>query len=135
MPVHAIALIFPISSRGGEELGVNPCDHMETVCFDSRREAILDKSMGSYGTTAPALAMQRLGAALRRRRKDLRLNQAELAALAGVGLAFLYELEHGKATVRIDKLLAVLGVLGVELELREGKDVLRIAPALAGEAP
>lgn len=79
--------------------------------------------------------MQRLGAALRRRRKALGLNQAELAALAGVGLAFLYELEHGKATVRIDKLLAVLGVLGVELELREGKDVLRIAPALASEAP
>lgn len=79
--------------------------------------------------------MQRLGTALRQRRKSLRLNQAELAALAGVGLAFLYELEHGKATVRIDKLLAVLGVLGVELELREGKDVLRIAPALASEGP
>jgi HTH-type transcriptional regulator / antitoxin HipB len=79
-------------------------------------------------------ATEQLGRAIRARRRALRLNQGELANLAGVGLAFLYELEHGKATVRIDKLLAVLAVLGLELQLREGKSALSVAPSLqAGE--
>ena len=68
----------------------------------------------------------RLGAALRNRRKSLGLTQQELARLAGCGLAFLYELESGKATVRLDKLLGVLGVLGLELSLVEGKDALGV---------
>jgi y4mF family transcriptional regulator len=68
----------------------------------------------------------RLGTALRNRRKSLGLTQQELARLAGCGLAFLYELESGKATVRFDKLLSVLRVLGLELSLVEGKDVLGV---------
>jgi len=76
----------------------------------------------------------RLGQAVRARRKLLRLDQAELATLAGVGLAFLYELEHGKPTMRIDKLLAVLEVLGLELSLREGKQGLSVAPELEPNA-
>jgi y4mF family transcriptional regulator len=68
----------------------------------------------------------RLGAALRNRRKSLGLTQQELARLAGCGLAFLYELESGKATVRLDKLLGVLGVLGLELSLVEGKNALGV---------
>jgi y4mF family transcriptional regulator len=57
---------------------------------------------------------------VRQRRHALGLDQAELASLAGVGLAFLYELEHGKATLRIDKVLAILGVLGLELRVCDG---------------
>ena len=71
-----------------------------------------------------------LGVAVRDRRKALGINQAELAALSGVGLAFLYELEHGKPTVRIDKVLAVLEVLGLELHVRQGKGRLSVDPAL-----
>ena len=68
----------------------------------------------------------RLGVAIRNRRKSLGLTQQELARLAGCGLAFLYELESGKSTVRLDKLLGVLGVLGLELSLVEGKDALGV---------
>jgi len=67
---------------------------------------------------SPAIA---LGQALRSRRKSLGLTQQELARLSGCGLAFLYELETGKPTVRLDKVLAVLAVLGLELSLIEGK--------------
>jgi len=74
--------------------------------------------------------MERLGAAVRARRRALGLDQAEVAALAGVGLAFLYELEHGKATVRIDKLLDVLSVLGLELSLVEGKRGLHVPDSM-----
>jgi HTH-type transcriptional regulator/antitoxin HipB len=91
--------------------------------------------MRSNGNDAPPSPTQRLGSAVRTRRRALRLDQAELAALAGVGLAFLYELEHGKPTVRIDKVLAVLDVLGLELALREGKERLSVASALLENGP
>ncbi len=67
-----------------------------------------------------------LGRALRGRRRSLGLTQQDLARLSGCGLAFLYELETGKPTVRLDKVLAVLAVLGLELSLVEGKRGLGI---------
>lgn len=74
--------------------------------------------MRSHREQAPIPA---LAAAVRGRRKKLALTQAQLADLAGVGLAFLYELERGKPTVRLDKVLAVLAVLGLELRLGPGQ--------------
>lgn len=82
--------------------------------------------MASDGKFPFSEACRALGAAIRERRKALSLNQAELSSLAGVGLAFLYELEHGKPSVRLDKLLAVLSVLGLELELKSGKHALHV---------
>lgn len=52
------------------------------------------------------------------RRKELRLRQRDLAALAGVSERFVRELESGKPTVRLDALEAVLEALGLELVLR-----------------
>jgi HTH-type transcriptional regulator/antitoxin HipB len=86
--------------------------------------------MRSQRSPAPAAfsqAAQQLGGLLRARRKTLRIKQAELAALAGVGLAFLYELEHGKASVRLDKLFAVLQVLGLELHVQQGHQLVSAA--------
>ena len=40
-----------------------------------------------------------------------------IAADDGVGTRFLIELEAGKPTMRLDKLLAVLGTLGIDLHL------------------
>lgn len=60
---------------------------------------------------------QVLGRAVREQRKRLTLTQEELALHAGVGLAFLYQLESGKPTVRLDKVLAVLEVLGLRVTL------------------
>lgn len=64
------------------------------------------------------------GKALRKRRKELGLNQVDVCNLAGVGAVFLYDLERGKPSVRLDKVLAVLEVLGLGLELRESHQVL-----------
>jgi HTH-type transcriptional regulator / antitoxin HipB len=75
-------------------------------------------------------AAKLLGEAVRARRRALGLTQKELSQLAGCGLAFLYELEHGKDTVRLDKLLAVLEVLGLALELREGRGGIRVGEGL-----
>lgn len=61
-----------------------------------------------------------LGQAMKARRHALGLNQRELALLAGVGERLVHEVEHGKSSVRLDKLVSVLRVLGLQLELGSG---------------
>lgn len=58
-----------------------------------------------------------LGETIRRERKQLGLRQDELAAVAGVGLRFLVELERGKPTAEIGRALQVLDALGLNLEI------------------
>lgn len=55
---------------------------------------------------------------IKEERKKLGLTQIEFAKRSGVGLRFLRELEQGKITVRIDKLMQVLEFLGYHLEMQ-----------------
>lgn len=65
----------------------------------------------------------------RHRRRTLGLNQAEVAELAGVAVRTVHAVEAGKATVRLDALLAVLSAVGLHLSLeRGGADVPRTQP-------
>ena len=64
----------------------------------------------------------RIGHQIARLRKKMGLNQIEFAKRAGVGLRFQRELERGKVTVRLDKLLQVLNFLGCYLELRSDNE-------------
>ena len=66
----------------------------------------------------------------RTRRRELGLTQLELAELAGCGPAFLYALERGKPTLRLDKVLDVLSVLGLRIRLEAGKGGLTLDEAL-----
>lgn len=59
-----------------------------------------------------------IGQIVRNERKELGLRQDELAAASGVGLRFIVELERGKATAQIGKVIAVLAALGCELQIR-----------------
>ena len=56
-----------------------------------------------------------LGALVRRKRKDIRLTQASIAGLSGVGARFMSELERGKATVELGRSLQVLARLGLDV--------------------
>lgn len=58
-----------------------------------------------------------IGQAIRATRKALGLTQPELAGAAGVGLRFLVELERGKPTVQLNRVLAVLQALGLDLRI------------------
>ena len=51
-------------------------------------------------------------------RKRAKLTRQELAALAGVGKTVVWDLEHGKRTVRLETLLKVLAVLNISLVVR-----------------
>src|SRR5215469_14045114 len=64
------------------------------------------------------------GSEIRRRRLELGLRQDELAALSGVSTRFVHTLEQGKPTVRLDKVLAVLGQLGLDLVVEPGTGII-----------
>lgn len=59
-----------------------------------------------------------LGRAVRAKRKADRLTQAKAAALCGVGVRFLSDLENGKSTVELGKVLHVLAGLGLMVDVR-----------------
>lgn len=86
--------------------------------------------MDSTKASPHAARTAALGRAIRARRKALRLTQIELSRLAGCGPDFVYDVEAGKTSLRLDKLLDVLGVLGLELVVDHGKNGLRVAADL-----
>jgi y4mF family transcriptional regulator len=59
--------------------------------------------------------MRTLGEEVRQRRRELHLGQEEVADLAGVSPSFVRFVEHDKPTLRLDKMRAVLTVLGLEI--------------------
>lgn len=60
-----------------------------------------------------------IGRLVRIRRRDTKLRQDELASISGVGTRFLSELENGKASLELGKVLQVLQTLGLELSLTQ----------------
>lgn len=54
---------------------------------------------------------------IRQRRIALQLRQEDLAALAGVSTRFVHAVETGKPSLQLEKLIAVLQVLGVSLRM------------------
>ena len=60
--------------------------------------------------------------AIRGRRKQLKLRQCEVAKAAGVGREWLIDLEHGKPTAEVGKVLRTFEALGIAV------DVLMLRP-------
>jgi transcriptional regulator with XRE-family HTH domain len=54
------------------------------------------------------------------------LLQADLADLAGTSQRFVHSVEAGKPTVQLDKLLALLGVVGLGLAVVPGHGEIRV---------
>ena len=64
-----------------------------------------------------SLTPEQLGKIVRRTRKEMGVTQADLALTSGTGLRFIGELENGKATCQIGKVLRVMQTLGIRLEV------------------
>jgi HTH-type transcriptional regulator/antitoxin HipB len=60
-----------------------------------------------------------IGAAIRKKRKEDGLTLADAAGLCNVNYRFLSDLENGKATAQIGKVLQTLHALGIEIELKD----------------
>lgn len=64
-----------------------------------------------------ATTTAQLGAAIRARRLDLGVTQKDLALACGTGLRFIGDLERGKPTCQVGRMLQVLQALGLRLEI------------------
>jgi len=60
---------------------------------------------------------QQIGALVRTARKNLGVTQRDLAMTSGTGLRFIIELEKGKPTCQLGKVLTVLQTLGIKIDL------------------
>ena len=61
-----------------------------------------------------------IGYSIKERRLELGMTQAQLAEAAGVSKRCLWSMELGQNSgVQLDKLTSVLGVLGLELEIKK----------------
>lgn len=61
------------------------------------------------------MAHVEIGRIVRDARKAAGLRQDQLAAGAGVGVRFVVELERGKPTAQLDKILRVFEALGLQM--------------------
>jgi transcriptional regulator with XRE-family HTH domain len=67
---------------------------------------------------------QQLGLLLRAARKTQRIRMDDLAGSAGVGPVFVREVERGKETVQLGRVMRLLAELGVELRADIADDAL-----------
>jgi len=63
------------------------------------------------------ISPKQLGATIRAKRKQLKVTQKDLALTCGTGLRFIIDLEKGKPTCQIGKILQVIQALGFSLQI------------------
>jgi len=62
--------------------------------------------------------VEEIGLIVRAHRKSQSATQAEFASLCGVGVRFISDLENGKPTMELGKVLHVLHCLGLEVTIQ-----------------
>lgn len=70
------------------------------------------------GQEATIRSSVELGAVVREQRKRLALKQLDIAGMGNTGNRFIVDLENGKPTVQLQKVLDVMDLLGLELVVR-----------------
>ena len=63
-------------------------------------------------------SMQDIGEVLRKRRRELRYSQAEVAEFCGFSQRLISEIERGRGTVGIDKVIRYANGLGIDIVTR-----------------
>ena len=69
----------------------------------------------SYTENMKIISVESISEAVKNRRKQLGLTQLETAAMCNVGARFFSELENGKETLQMNKVLHCLEMLGINL--------------------
>jgi HTH-type transcriptional regulator/antitoxin HipB len=72
----------------------------------------------SSGSETPIRSSVELGVVIREQRKRLALKQLDLAGLGNTGNRFIVDLENGKPTVQLQKVLDLMDLLGLEVVVR-----------------
>lgn len=63
------------------------------------------------------ISAQHIGEQVKSARKSLGVTQKDLAMTSGTGLRFIIDLEKGKPTCQLGKVLTVMNTLGIEIKL------------------
>lgn len=67
------------------------------------------------------MLFKHIGEAIKKRRKELKVTQPDLADLAGISTNTLYKLERGQGNPSLQVVTKVADVLGMELKLEVKK--------------
>ncbi len=59
-----------------------------------------------------------LGAVIRQRREQFELKQTDLAGLGGTGNRFIVDVERGKPTVQLQKVMDLMDLLGLDVVVK-----------------
>jgi len=70
------------------------------------------------GSEIAVRSSAQLGAVVRAQRRRLALKQLDIAGLGNTGNRFIVDLENGKPTVQLQKVLDIMDLLGLELVVR-----------------
>jgi HTH-type transcriptional regulator/antitoxin HipB len=82
----------------------------------SKAEELPGGHLEGAGTAVRSSA--ELGAVARAQRKRMALKQLDIAGLGNTGNRFIVDLENGKPTVQLQKVIDILDLLGLELVVR-----------------
>lgn len=90
------------------------------LCIFPERTYLLARVLSKMKTlpNGKILNTQTLGNVVRQQRKQQGATQVEFASLCGVGVRFISDLENGKATIELGKVLQVLNSLGLEMAIQ-----------------
>jgi HTH-type transcriptional regulator / antitoxin HipB len=78
-----------------------------------------DLPLGNRAASSAVIrSSSELGAIVREQRKRLALKQLDIAGLGNTGNRFIVDLENGKPTVQLQKVLDIMDLLGLELVVR-----------------
>jgi y4mF family transcriptional regulator len=102
--------------RGGGEHALFPCGNFFGFSEASDHEYSRTVTLLN-GVKDLKYTPQDIGRLVRETRKGLGVTQKELALTSGTGLRFIIELEKGKETAEIGKVLTILRTLGIQLIL------------------
>ena len=80
--------------------------------------AIAKLLIGNSIPDTPVRTAASLGALVRSRRQQLALKQLDLAGLGNTGNRFIVDVENGKPTVQLQKVLDLMHLLGLEVIVR-----------------
>lgn len=117
--MSAAAELAEIVARGCLDMPTRGgCPGIQTLprCLDLTTQGDDTPSRGPFRIYNPAS----LGVAIRRYRTEAGLTQAQLATMAGLQRSYLSELENGKETEQVKRLLRVLRQVGVRMTLDKG---------------
>ena len=62
-------------------------------------------------------SVEKIGEFIKTRRRQLKVTQKDLAMTSNTGLRFIIDVEKGKPTCQIGKILTVLQTLGIKIKL------------------